>query len=72
MIKSFQELNTNRFTIMLEENPLSNIYNEIILTPIQEKEIIKIITKDQEGIFVIKCQTNRFIISDYEDTLEED
>lgn len=72
MIKSFQELNTNRFTILLEENPLSNIYNEIVLTDDQEKKITEIILGGQSGdMFNIKCRKERLIIEDYID-LQED
>lgn len=72
MIKSFQELNTNRFTILLEENPLSNIYNEIVLTDDQEKKITEIILGGQSGnMFNIKCRTEKLIISDYVDLAED-
>ena len=74
MIKSFQEINTNKFTILLEENPLSDIYNEVVLTYQQEKEIVEILTKNKNGKvknFDILTKIHMLTISDYVDLTEE-
>ena len=70
MIKSFIEMNTNEMVLLVEENPLSDIYLQVKLTDEQFEDICKIVNKKKDG-FLIDTYIDRHTISDYIDITED-
>lgn len=71
MIKTFPELQEQALVIIIEEKPLSNIYNRVIVNDEQFKQIVEILNQKKDGGFLIETYTDRFIVEDYVDLAED-
>lgn len=66
MIESFPELNEQDLLILVQSNPLSDIYYQVKLTEKEFEQICAIINKEKEG-FNFPVYSTKLMIVDYDD-----